>query len=228
MRVFRAFPRSPVKIVVVEDQTMIRDLLVWACQSTFSKAEVEQAADGAGALDRCRAGRPDLVILDLELPDGDGLDLLPELRNLAPGAKIVVLSSHTDEVTVHRVMQTHVEGFVDKNSQPLEMLREAVQTVMDGRRYLSPVMREVWRRLHDEPTAFTKILSEREQEILRLIRHNLTNSEIAEHLRLRTVTVQNHRYNIMSRLDIHSTSHLIRYANEKRFTRLSTSANEKR
>ena len=207
---------------------MIRDLLVWACQSTFSKAEVEQAADGAGALERCRAGRPDLVILDLELPDGDGLDLLPELRNLAPGAKIVVLSSHTDEVTVHRVMQTHVEGFVDKNSQPLEMLREAVQTVMDGRRYLSPVVREVWGRLRDEPAAFTKILSEREQEILGLIGRGLTNSEIAEHFGLRTVTVQNHRCNIMCRLDIHSTSHLIRYANEKGFTRLSTSANEKR
>ena len=169
MREFLTLLSTPVKIVVVEDQRMIRDLLVWACQSAFSKAEVEQAVDGAGALERCRAIRPDLVILDLELPDGDGLDLLPELRNLAPSAKIIVLSSHTDEVTVHRVMRTHVEGFVGKNSQPLEMLREAVQTVMDGRRYLSPVVREVW-----------------------------------------------------------GTLHLIRYANEKGFTRLSATAQDKR
>ena len=227
MREFYPLPRTPVKIVVVEDQTMIRDLLVWACQSTFSKTEVEQAADGAGALECCRAKRPDLIILDLELPDGDGLDLLPELRSLAPSAKIIVLSSHTDEVTVHRVVQTHVEGFVDKNSQPLEMLREAVQTVMDGRRYLSPVVREVWGRLRDEPAAFTKILSQREQEVLALIGRGLTNSEIAEQLGLRTVTVQNHRCNIMARLDIHSTSHLIRYANEKGFTRFAAGSHEK-
>lgn len=222
-----AAPPTPVKIVIVEDQTMIRDLLVWACQSSFARATVEQAADGAKALERCRALPPDLIILDLELPDGDGLDLLPELRKLAPGAKVIVLSSHTDDVTVHRVMQKHVEGFVDKNSQPLEMLREAVQTVMDGRRYMSPAVRKVWARLRDEPEAFSKILSDREQEILGLVGRGLTNSEIAEKLGLRAVTVQNHRCNIMARLGIHSTSHLIRYANDKGFTRLSSAPPEK-
>lgn len=215
-------PRYPVKIVIVEDQTMIRDLLVRACQSAFEHATVEQAADGARALERCKAIRPDLILLDLELPDGDGLDLLPALRALAPQAKVVVLSSHTDEVTISRIMQTHVEGFVDKNSQPLETLREAVQSVMEGRRYLSPVVGKVWARLRDEPEAFSKILSEREQEILGLVGRGLTNSEIAERVDLRVVTIQNHRCNIMTKLGIHSTSHLIRYANEKGFTRLST------
>lgn len=222
LRVFGALPPTPVKIVIVEDQTMVRDLLVRACQSSMAKVTVEQAADGATALERCRAMSPDLIILDLELPDGDGLDLLPKLRTLAPGAKVIVLSSHTDDVTVHRVMQKHIEGFVDKNSQPLEMLREAVQMVMDGRRYMSPAVREVWSRLRDEPEAFSKILSDREQEILGLVGRGLTNSEIAEILGLRAVTVQNHRCNIMARLGIHSTSHLIRYANDKGFTRLSS------
>lgn len=224
LRVFGALPPTPVKIVIVEDQTMVRDLLVRACQSSLAKVTVEQAADGAKALERCQAMSPDLIILDLELPDGDGLDLLPKLRALAPGAKVIVLSSHTDDVTVHRVMQKHIEGFVDKNSQPLEMLREAVQMVMDGRRYMSPAVREVWSRLRDEPEAFSKILSDREQEILGLVGRGLTNSEIAEILGLRAVTVQNHRCNIMARLGIHSTSHLIRYANDKGFTRLSSTA----
>lgn len=227
LRVFGALPPTPVKIVIVEDQVMVRDLLVWACQSAFAQAAVEQAADGAQALERCKAMPPDLILLDLELPDGDGLDLLPELRKLAPGAKVIVLSSHTDDVTVHRVMQKHVEGFVDKNSQPMEMLREAVQVVMDGRRYMSPAVREVWSRLRDEPEAFSKILSDREQEILGLVGRGLTNSEIAEMLGLRAVTVQNHRCNIMARLGIHSTSHLIRYANDKGFTRLSSATPEK-
>ena len=168
-----------------------------------------------------------MIILDLELPDGDCLDWLPKLHAVAPGAKVIILSSHTDDVTVHRVMQKHVEGFVDKNSQPLEMLREAVQKVMEGRRYLSPALREVWSRLRDEPEAFSKILSDREQEIIGFVGRGLTNSEIAEVLGLRAVTVQNHRCNIMTRLGIHSTSHLIRYANDKGFTRLSAGIPEK-
>lgn len=218
----------PMKIVIVEDQTMVRDLLVLACQTTFEQVQVVEAPYGKSALACFRATQPDLLILDLELPDGDGLDLLPEVRRLAPSAKIMVLSSHTDEVTVDRVMRAHVDGFVDKNSQPLAILREAVRAVMDGRRYLSPVVREVWGKLRDAPGAFTKILSEREQEVLGLIGLGLTNSEIAERLALRAVTVQNHRCNIMSKLGLHSTSHLIRYANEKGFTRLSTSGKEKR
>lgn len=215
------------KILIVEDQTMIRDLLVWACQSAFSNSEVCQAPNGTGALETCRQLRPELIILDLELPDGDGLNLLPSLRALVPSSKVIVLSSHTDEVTINRVMQSHVEGFVDKNSQPLEMLREAVRTVMDGQRFLSPVVREVWNRLREMPEAFTKILSDREQEILGLVGQGMTNSEIAEKLQLRAVTVQNHRCNIMTKLGIHSSSHLIRYANEKGFTRLSSHQPEK-
>lgn len=219
---------SAMKIVIVEDQTMVRELLVLACQTTFARAEVREASDGKAALTCVQALLPDLLILDLELPDGDGLDLLPEFRRIAPSVKIIVLSSHTDEVTVDRVMRAHVDGFVDKNSQPLAILREAVKSVTDGRRYLSPVVREVWGKLRDAPGAFTKILSDREQELLGLIGLGLTNSEIADQLKLRAVTVQNHRCNIMTKLGLHSTSHLIRYANEKGFTRFSNTAQEKR
>lgn len=199
---------------------MIRDLLVWACRSAFKPKVIGQAKDGAGALAECQRLGPELIILDLELPDGDGLDLLPELRKAAPGAKVIALSSHTDDVTVHRVLQSQIEGFVDKNGQPMDILREAVTTVMEGRRYLSPVVREVWKRLREEPAAFNKLLSDREQEVLVLIGRGYTNTEIAEQLKLRAITVQNHRCNIMAKLGLHSTSHLIRYATEKGFTRL--------
>lgn len=199
---------------------MMRDLLAGACQSAFKPAEVGQAADGKAALDQCRALGPDLVILDLELPDRDGLDLLGELRKAAPRARIVALSSHTDDVTVHRVLQSGIEGFVDKTGQPMEALREAVATVMEGRRYLSPVIRDVWKRLREEPAAFNKLLSDREQEVLVLVGRGYTNSEIAKEMGLSPNTIQNHRCSIMSKLGLHSSSHLIRYATEKGFTRL--------
>jgi two-component system response regulator NreC len=219
---------AKMKILVVEDQTMIREMLVAACQAAFSLTEVEQAASGAIALQLCNSSHPDLLILDLELPDCDGIDLVPELRKLTPRVKIVALSAHTDEVTVHRVLQAEIEGFIDKNSQPLRILGEAVQTIIEGRRYLSPIVREVWKRLRNEPAAFNKILTQREQEILTQVGLGLTNSEIAERLHLRVVTIQNHRCNILAKLGMHSTSHLIRYANEKGFTRLGSSSHEKR
>lgn len=208
------------KILLVEDQTMVRELLVWACQSAFERDEILQASDASEALEKCQSVKPDLVILDLELPDRDGLELLPELRKVVPNMKVIALSSHTDEVTVHRVIQSNINGFVDKNEQPIDMLKTAISSVMEGRRYLSPLVREVWRKLREEPASFNKLLSDREQEILSLIGRGYTNTEIAEQVGLQVVTVQNHRCNIMAKLDLHSTSHLIRYAMEKGFTRL--------
>lgn len=199
---------------------MIRDLLVQACISAFAPEQVGQASDGASARTQCRGVCPDLIILDLELPDCDGLDLLPDLRELAPAAKVIALSSHIDEVTVHRVLQAQIDGFVDKNGQPVDALREAVRVVMEGRQFLSPAVQGVRRALREAPEAFPKLLSDREQEILGLIGHGYTNGEIAERVGLRAVTVQTHRCNIMAKLDIHSTSHLIRYAIEKGFTRV--------
>ncbi len=210
------------KVLIVEDQTMVRELLVLACQSIFDIDSIFQAADGAEGLEQCKEVKPNLVILDLELPDKDGLDLLPDLRKTQPGIKVIALSSHTDEVTVHRVIQSNIEGFVDKNEQPIEMLKTAISSVMDGRRYLSPVVRSVWKKLVEETASFNKLLSDREQEILALIGRGYTNQEISDIVGLKVVTVQNHRCNIMSKLDLHSTSHLIRYAMEKGFTRLKS------
>lgn len=202
---------------------MMRDLLAGACETAFKPEAIGQAADGRTALAQCREISPDLIILDLELPDRDGLDLLAELRKVAPRARIIALSSHTDDVTVHRVLQSGIEGFVDKTGQPMKTLREAVTTVMEGRRYLSPVVREVWRRLREEPAAFNKLLSDREQEVLVLVGRGYTNSEIAQQMGLSPNTIQNHRCSIMNKLDLHSSSHLIRYATEKGFSRLRSS-----
>lgn len=199
---------------------MVRELLVWACDSAFELESVSQASDAAEGLEKCQTMKPDLVILDLELPDRDGLDLLPDLRSIVSNLKVIALSSHTDDVTVHRIIQSNIDGFVDKNEQPMEMLKTAISSVMEGRRYLSPVIREVWKRMRDEPASFNKLLSDREQEILAFVGRGYTNAEIAEIIGLKVVTVQNHRCNIMTKLDLHSTSHLIRYAMEKGFTRL--------
>ncbi len=208
------------KVLVIEDQTMVRELLALACKQALPKAVVGTAGTCATALAHCREAPPDLVILDLVLPDGDGLDLLPDIFAVAPAAKIIALSSHIDEFTLHRALSSRVHGILDKNEQPVRILREAIAAVLDGRQYVSSLVQRLKASVRADPAAFDKILSAREQEVLRLVGQGLANDQIAERLKISASTAKNHRLNIMAKLDLHSTPQLIRYAIEKGFTRL--------
>ena len=207
-------------VLVIEDQTMVRELLALACGEALPKAKVSTAGSRTAALALCRQARPDLVILDLVLPDGDGLDLLPEIFVHAPAAKVIALSSHIDEFTLHRALSSRVHGILDKNEQPVRILREAIATVLDGRQYVSSLVQRLKASVRADPASFNKILSEREQGVLRLIGEGLANDQIAARLKISASTAKNHRLNIMAKLDMHSTPQLIRYAIEKGFTRI--------
>ena len=207
-------------VLVIEDQTMVRELLALACGEVLPKAKVNAAGTGAAALALCRTAPPDLVLLDLVLPDGDGLDLLPDIFALAPAAKIIALSSHIDEFTLHRAVSSRVHGILDKNEQPVRILREAITTVLAGKQYVSSFVQRLKASVRADPAAFDKILSAREQEVLGLVGQGLANDQIAVRLKISASTAKNHRLNIMAKLDLHSTPQLIRYAIEKGFTRL--------
>ena len=207
-------------ILVIEDQTMMRDFLALACASGFASGAIDQASDGASALSAVAVRVPDLILLDLALPDCDGLDLLPRLKDLAPQAKVIVLSAHTDEVTLHRALKANVNGFIDKYSHPAIVLRDAIETVMAGRQYLSERVQNARAAIRADVDAATKIFTDREQDVLRFIGEGLSNGEIATKLAVSEFTVSNHRCNIMNKLGIHSTPRLIHYAIEKGFIRL--------
>lgn len=207
------------KILIIEDQTMIRQLLTLACQQALDgSASILGAATGADGLAQCRNENPDLVVLDLALPDGDGLSLVPGIREACPGAKVLVLSSHMDEFTVHRVQQSGVHGFIDKNGQTLTILQEGLRALTEGRPYYCTAVQAMRARMRADPVSFAKVLSDREMELVVLFGRGLTNEQIAGQLGLRPNTVRNHRQNIMTKLGLGSTPQLIRYALEKGFT----------
>jgi two-component system response regulator NreC len=210
-----------VTIVVIEDHALIRDLLVKACREAVPSAEVQGARDGASGLALCGRVKPDLLILDMALPDGDGIDFLPGLRESSPETRVITLTSHTDEFTLHRALGARVQGFVDKNEQPLETLAEAIREVSAGRVFLSPVAQRIRASLRSDPAAFSKLLSDHEQYVLGLFGLSLSNEEVAEIIKVTPATAKNHRQIIMGKLGIHSTPHLIRYAAEKGFTRVA-------
>jgi DNA-binding NarL/FixJ family response regulator len=208
------------KIVVIEDHQLVRDMFVVSCGNILAGAEVAGASDGSEGIRLCRRLVPDLVFLDLVLPDCDGIDLVADILKIVPGCRVIALTSHSDEFTLHRALRANVHGFIDKNEQPLGLLPEAIASVMAGRQYFSSVAQRLRASLRTDPTAFNKVLSDREQELLRLFGEGLDNEEIAARIELTPGTVKLHRRNIMTKLGIHSTPQLMRYAIEKGFTRL--------
>jgi DNA-binding NarL/FixJ family response regulator len=213
---FQVFRR--VKIIVIEDHALMRGLLVKACEEAMTGSVVSGAQNAEAGLQLCRNTQPDVVILDLALPDRDGLDVLDDLLSSSRNSKIIGISGYTDEFTLHRAFHSKLHGFVDKNEQTIDHLAAAINAVMGGERYLSPAARRARLAQRNDPVAFDKILSVREQELLRLFGRGMSNEEIAAAVNLSELTVRNHRCRTMAKLGLRTSTELIRYALQKGFT----------
>lgn len=214
------------KIAVIEDHALMRGLLIRACQESMPGSVVSGARDAESGLALCRATQPDVVLLDLALPDRDGLDLLGDLLAASRASKIICITSYTDDVTLHRALHSPLHGFIDKGEENVDHLATAIETVMAGERYFSPVARRARASLGSDPHAFAKILSAREQDLLRWFGRGMSNEEIAAGVNLSELTVRNHRNRTMAKLGLRTTAELIRYALEKGFARVEPSGSQ--
>jgi DNA-binding NarL/FixJ family response regulator len=212
-----------VNICVIEDHALMRDLLVKACREAMEGSIVSGARDAESGLDLCTRIQPDVIILDLALPDRNGLDLLDELLAACKDAKVIGISGYSDEFTLHRAMHSKLHGFVDKNEQTVEALTDAINSVMNGQRYLSSAVQEANLSLRNDPVSFDKILSPREQDMLTLFGRGLTNEQVASEVGLSELTVRNHRCRLLAKLGLKTSPELIRYALEKGFSRTPAS-----
>ena len=197
----------------------MRDLLLKACGEAMPDSVVLGAKNAGNGLELCRARQPDIIILDLALPDRDGLDVLDDLIAACRKTKVIGISGYSDEYTLHRAMHSKLHGFVDKNEQTVEALAEAIRSVLAGKRYLSTAVHAMNLTLRNNPASFDKILSAREQGLLGLFGRGLTNGEVAAEVGLSELTVRNHRCRLMAKLNLRTSPELIRYALEKGFTR---------
>ena len=198
-------------------------MVIRICRQHPDCESVADASDGEKGLLLCEKLKPDLVFLDIDLPDGDGLDVVDRITKAVPRVKIVVLSAHTDDFSLHRCFSRHLQGFVDKNEQAIDAVTEAIGAVAKGGSYFSPAVLRGRVAMRENPNAFVKVLSSREQELLRLLGQGLSNEEVAAMVGLSPNTVQNHRRNILGKLGLHSTPELIRYAAEHGFARFRPS-----
>ena len=192
-------------------------MLVAACQRAYPEARIHEAETAAESMVQFINLEPDIVLIDIGLPDGDGVVLAEKMRQKSDRVRIVALSSILDEYTLHRAQFAGINGFVDKSARTFDTVKEAITAVMDGRSYACSVVRETRARMRNSTHCFSKLLSNREMEMLVQIGHGKTNEEIGEQLEISAKTVCNHRQNIMTKLGINTSVQLLRYAAEKGF-----------
>jgi len=172
---------------------------------------VGSAASGEEALGWLTERRPELLVVDLQLPGMDGLDFVRAARQARPQARALVLSSLMDALALTRVRESGVEGYLEKDARP-EKLEEAMTAVAAGRTFFSARFVETMARESAKAEALGKILSRREQEVLTQVVAGKTSREIADFYGIGLRTVEFHRANVMAKLGATNTAELVAQA----------------
>jgi two-component system response regulator NreC len=201
-----------VKIVLADDHAVVRSALRLLLDSEPDLSVVAEAGDIEEAAREVEVHEPEVLVLDLHLPDGPSLTSVPRLRRLSPRTGIVVLTMQREASYAREALRAGVLGYVLKEAVD-EDLVNAVRLAATGRSYLQP---ELGAQLAMEPGDDPDGLSERELDVLRLIALGYTNTEIADHLMLSVRTVESHRAHVQRKLGMSKRSQLVRYALERR------------
>jgi two-component system response regulator NreC len=207
---------TSIRVVSVDDHAVVRSGLKLVLEAEDDIEVVAEAGNMREAVFAVRREKPDVVLMDLVMPGGSGIDATPAVLKEAPEAKVLVLSMQDDPVYVREAFAAGASGYVLKEGADTELV-QAVREVAAGGRYVHPalgarlaVAEAEERRRHEEDP-----LSDREREVLRLLALGYTNQEIAKTLYLSVRTVETHRAHIMQKLHLASRAELVRYALEQ-------------
>jgi two-component system response regulator NreC len=202
---------STIRVVIADDHAVVRRGLLQVLDSEEGIEVVAEAANLEDARRYVRGHHPNVLVLDLNLPEGLSLDAIPEIRSEFPDTQIVVLTMQNEPAYARRALSAGALGYVLKEAAESELV-EAVRRAAVGDSYLNPRLGA--RVAAEPPPGPPDGLSEREVEVLRMIALGHTNAEIAEHLYLSVRTVETHRAHIQQKLRLGSRSKLVHYALE--------------
>jgi DNA-binding NarL/FixJ family response regulator len=202
-----------VSVLVVDDHAVVRSGLRLLLDSNDDICVIGEAGCGRDAIFRARELQPEIVLLDVMMPDQSGIEVLPKLLHEQPTAKVLILSMQDDPRYVREAFTAGASGYVLKEAADTEVVA-AVREVARGGRYVNPTLgarlvaaeADAQRRADDDP------LSDREREVLRLLALGHTNQEIAKELFISVRTAETHRAHIMRKLGLSSRAELVRYA----------------
>ncbi|MFT4682217.1 MAG: DNA-binding NarL/FixJ family response regulator [Flavobacteriales bacterium] len=206
-----------IKVAVTDDHQLILSGL----KDILSNSEKTEFVGGYLNLEETRSGlqsdQPDVLLLDVNLPDGDGIEYCKELVKLYPDLKVIALTSYDQTIMVKNMMRNGASGYLLKNTSKDELL-EAIEKVASGGRFLQP---ELEKQLLDESfgnaakQGYIPTLTRREKEVLALIIDEMTSAEIAEKLFIAQKTVETHRLNLIQKMGVRNTAGLVKEAINK-------------
>jgi DNA-binding NarL/FixJ family response regulator len=206
------------RILIADDHGLVRRGAVEVLHSRPGWRIVGEAANGREAVEKSIKLRPDVAILDISMPELDGVEAVCQIREAVPDTKVLVLTMHGSDQMVQRALDAGAHGYILK-SDLTESLPEAVKAISEGKRFLTPKVSEIvldgflsTRNRHRQRERAGARVTPREVEIIRLLAEGKTNKEIAALLGITVRTVETHRSKIMLKLGLHSLAEIIHYA----------------
>lgn len=203
-----------IRVILADDHRMFREALGARLGAEPDLVIVAEASSGAETLEAVARHCPDIVILDIGLPDMTGIQVAQRIAQEHPGVRVVALSGHADRLFVEEMLKAGARGYVVKSAGADELI-SAIRAAIAGHVFLSPeVTATMLRHVHSgtEASPPLTILGPREREVLRLLAGGRRSSEIAAELGIAPTTVDVHRRNIKRKLGLHTTAELTRYA----------------
>ncbi len=209
-----------IRLLMVDDHQIVRAGLRMLLQAQPDMEIVGEVDTGRAAIAQAKELAPDVVLMDISLPDMDGFEATRQIKRALPNTAILALTMHESDEYFFRMLDAGASGYVPKKAAPTDLV-SAIRVVRDGGVFLYPsvakaLVRDYMGRVAEgsERETFDG-LTEREQEVLKLIADGLTNQEIADKLTISVKTVERHRANIMGKLNLHNRTELVKYAIRK-------------
>jgi len=208
------------RVFLADDHAVLRSGLRLLIDSQADLQVVGEASDGRGAVDLAETAKPDIAVLDITMPNLNGIEAAHQISAKQIGVSTIVLSMHADESFVLRALKAGARGYLLKESAEGDLIN-AVRLVSEGKSFFSPtvsrmLVEDYVRKLQDKDIEDSyDLLTLRERELLQLIAEGKSNKEVANMLNLSLYTVETHRSNILNKLNLHSVPELILYAVRK-------------
>ncbi len=204
---------SPTNLLLVDDHTLVTDGLK-ALLGNDANFEIKGVAqNGKEAIDMLKALKVDIVLMDVDMPEMNGIDAVKFIKKNLPDIKVIMLTMHDEKAVIKQLKDIGADGYLIKNSPKAELIN-AIKSVAAGDQYFSENVNEVLQRIDEKPSVSAELegLTEREIEIIALIAQGLSNKEIGEKLFISHRTVDTHRTNLMTKLNLHNVAGIVRFA----------------
>jgi len=198
-----------IRVLVIDDHAILRTGIRSMLEREGDFTVVGQAANADQAVSRARALQPDVILLDVVMPRKSGFETLPELRAVAPEARVIMLSMQTNPSSIRKALNAGAAGFVAKHASEADLF-DAIRRVAAGSRYVDPEL--AGDLIVPDSAALTEPLSERERDVMFMLALGYTNQEVAEQLYISVRTVDTHRAHLMRKLGLRTRAELVLYA----------------